>query len=68
MEHIQEHEQMMQMAMQEQAMQAAMSGMPPQEDGSAQDPTQTKAQGKGAPASVKEQMVNVDTPPGDEPR
>ena len=68
MAHIQEHEMMQQMAMQQQQMEAMMTGQPPQDAGSAGDPTKTKSQGKGAPNDVREQLANVDTPPGDEPR
>lgn len=68
MEHIQEHEQMMQMEMQQQQMEAAMMGIPPEGPGNANQPTQTKSQGKGAPSDIKEQLANADVPPGEEPR
>lgn len=66
--HIQEHEQLQQMAMQQQQIEAMMTGQPPQDAGSSGDPTKTKSHGKGAPSSVQEQMANSDVPPGEERR
>jgi len=64
MEHVEEHNNSMQMKQQQQTMQAAMSGQPPQDAGSALDPTPTKNQGKGAPTSTREAAMNADVPPG----
>jgi hypothetical protein len=66
--HLQEHEQFMAMAQEQQMMQAAMTGQPPQGSGSALDPTKTKGHGKGAPNSVREAAAMADVPPGKEER
>lgn len=68
MAHIEEHHQSQALKMQQQTMQAMMTGQPagPEQNGTSPNPVQ--GQGNGAPASVKEAAASADVPPGSEPR
>jgi len=68
MEHVEEHKEMQQMQMQQQMMEAAMTGQAPQDAGSSGDPTQTKSFGKGAPSDAREMAASSDVPPGEMPQ
>lgn len=68
MVHVEEHHNAQAMKEQQKMMQAMATGQPPQDAGSAADPTQTKSQGKGAPASVMEAAAGADLPPGEKPQ
>ena len=68
MTHVEEHHESQSVKMQQQQMEATMSGQPMGPDASGMDPTKTKSQGKGAPSSMKEMDTLADVPPGTEPR
>lgn len=67
MMHVEEHNTSMQQKQQMQAMQQMAMGQAPGPQGSANDPTKTKSQGKGAPNSVREEAMSADIPPGATP-
>ncbi len=67
MVHVEEHNSAQAQKQQMQMMQAMATGQPPQEQGSANDPTQTKSSGKGAPSDVREAAMAADIPPGEKP-
>lgn len=64
MAHIEEHKQMKNMQLEQQAMEAMMTGQP-QGPGA---PAQSSEQGKGVPNSVKESAMGADTPPMEGPQ
>jgi hypothetical protein len=64
MSHIEEHKMMKNMQLEQQAMEAMMTGQP-QGPGA---PAQSSEQGKGAPASVREAAMSSEIPPGEGPQ
>lgn len=69
MMHVEEHNTAVALKQQMQAMQEMSMGQAPGgPQPSANDPTKTKSQGKGAPNSVRETAANADIPPGHEAR
>ena len=67
MMHVEEHHAAKAQKEQMQAMQDMAMGVAPQPQGSANDPTQTKSQGKGAPNTAREAAALSDVPPGEKP-
>lgn len=68
MEHVEEHHNSKAQKEQMQAMQAMAMGQAPGQDASSMSPSGGQGHGKGAPASVVEQGMTSDVPPGSEPR
>ncbi len=64
MAHIEEHKAIVAQQKEMAAMEAMMTGQPPQEAG----PAQSSEQGKGAPQGVKEAAASADIPPGEGPQ
>jgi len=66
MQHVQEHIMRIQVAQQQEAMDAMASGQPPQgPPPSSNEPTQRAGRGKGAPSDTKEKIFGRDMPPAE---